>query len=168
VVIDEEGGFLQKEAWDYFQLHASQRLTTFNFYIIISSVITTGLFGSFQGNYRILGVGMILGLLLVLFSFVFWKLDGRNRELIKNAEAVLRFFESATGIPGLASEAPIATVFLREQFETTKSRGRRSFLPWRRHYSYSDCFNTIFFAFGVLGLGGFVLALAAQIWQVGP
>ena len=40
--------FLRKQAWDYFVLHAGQRLTVFNFYIVISSVTATAYFSSFK------------------------------------------------------------------------------------------------------------------------
>ena len=49
---DEE---LRKQAWDYFQLQAGQRLTTFNFYIAISSLLTTGLATSFKADIGLPG-----------------------------------------------------------------------------------------------------------------
>lgn len=80
---------IHKQAWDYFQLHSTQRLTTFNFYLVIASVLTAGLVSTFQKDFIFPIAGMALGGLLSFFSFIFWVLDRRNSQLIKNAEAAL-------------------------------------------------------------------------------
>jgi len=98
----------------------------------------------------------MLALLLCLFSFIFWKLDGRNRALIKNAEAALRYFEQ--------NEAGdiVTKVFTNEEIETDKKwecvKGWRWFCVWRWHFSYSHCFNTVFIIFALIGLGGVIQA----------
>jgi len=68
---EEDNGVI-KRAWDYFELHANQRLTTFNFYVVISSLVTTGLLATFEKQYRTPYLGIGLGVLLTLLSFVFW------------------------------------------------------------------------------------------------
>ena len=92
---------LHKQAWDYFQMHGTQRLTTFNFYIVISSFITAAMFSTFQKDYQAPYIGIILGLLVILLSLIFWKLDIRNSHLIKGAETALKFFESNSDIRDL-------------------------------------------------------------------
>ncbi len=77
-VIPEDA--LRKQAWDYFAMHSNQRLTTFNFYIIISSVIMSALFTTLQDNYQVPRVGLALGVLLSFFSFIFWTVDNRNKQ----------------------------------------------------------------------------------------
>lgn len=72
---------LRDYVWNYFQVHAAQRLTTFNFYIALSTAVTTGLFATLSQAFRVPLLGVVLGILLITFSFVFWKLDHRNREL---------------------------------------------------------------------------------------
>jgi hypothetical protein len=143
----------KKRAWDYFQLHASQRLTTFNFYIVISSLVITGILGTYQKDYRapILGVG--LSLLLTLWSVLFWKLDQRNRFLIKNAEAALKHFEELEA-SGTGTEPDVNQIFLREELDTAKLKGAAKWGS-ARPLSYSNCFNTVFF---VLGASGAALA----------
>jgi hypothetical protein len=150
---------LRKQAWDYFQMHAGQRLSTFNFYIVISSVLSTALFTSFQKDYRIPGVSVILGFLLAFFSFIFWKLDVRNKELIKNAEAALKFFESTRGPADSDEGVHVTKLFLHEEYHTDKKRSARYFFLWRRYWSYSDCFNLVFLAFECVGLSGIVVGL---------
>lgn len=79
--------------WNYFHMHASQRLTTFNFYIVMSTLLATGLFATLEGNTRVQPIDVVLGLLLILLSFVFYKLDRRNKVFISNAENALKYME---------------------------------------------------------------------------
>jgi hypothetical protein len=149
---------LRKQAWDYFQMHASQRLTTFNFYIVISSVITTGLFSTFQKDYKATYLGTMLGLLLCFFSFIFWKVDIRNKQLIKGAEEALKFFESTTVLQDKDGEPHIAKIFQHEEYATKRRRERKSILLWKNYYSYSNSFNKVFLAFAIIGLIGALLS----------
>jgi hypothetical protein len=148
----------RKQAWDYFQMHSSQRLTTFNFYIVISSVITTALFSTFQKDYKVPVLGIPLGLLLLLFSYVFWKVDLRNRQLIKGAEAALKYFESTSGLEDKEGEPHVAKIFQHEEYATQKRKSGSSMLPWKSYYSYSNSFNRIFLGFAAVGLLGAVIA----------
>lgn len=149
---------LRKLAWDYFQLHSSQRLTTFNFYLVISSVVAAGLVSTFQKDYRMPRGGILLGCLLLFFSFVFWMLDRRNRTLIKNAEAALRFYENETGPADTQATPHPVKIFSRDEFETGQRKSNRSVFFWKNHYSYSDCFNFVFIGFGLVGIAGAVAA----------
>jgi len=38
--------YLREQAWNYFVLHASQRMTIFNFYLVSSSLIASAYFAS--------------------------------------------------------------------------------------------------------------------------
>ncbi len=146
---------LRKQAWDFFQMQASQRLTTFNFYIAISSVISTGLAASFRPDINIPYLSEVLGFLLMVFSFVFFKLDERNRDLIKGAEDTLKYFESKANIDVAASDIPhVARRFTREEYDTNAKKNQRSWRFWRNNYSYSECFRTVFLSFGGVGLIG--------------
>src|SRR5262245_54786828 len=109
---------LHKQSWDYFQLHSQQRLTTFNFYLIISSVITSALFATFYKDYKIPHLGILMGFLSSFFSFVFWKIDVRNRQLINTAITALIFFESTSELKDHVDEPHIGKVFMREEYET--------------------------------------------------
>ncbi len=146
--------FLRKQAWDYFTTHANQRMTIFNFYIVLSSVTVTSYFASFKNDSNLASAGWILTLLLCFFAFIFWKLDQRNKLLIKNAERALKYFERSDPSPILTK------VFLHEEKETeairklAKRSGRIFF--WRRHLSYSDCFNSVYAVFALIGFVGSV------------
>lgn len=39
-------------AWNYFQQHAQQRISYFNFFVAFSALITTGMISTFQEDYK--------------------------------------------------------------------------------------------------------------------
>ncbi len=145
--------------WNYFQLHASQRLSTFNFYIVISTAIAAGYLVT-------IGVGSIpipailLGFTISLLSFIFWKLDVRNKQMIKNAEEALKYLEALTYTLRNTNESNVLKIFTYEEEQTNRMKGSKSFWPWKNHYSYSKCFNIVFAVFGILGLLGTAYAIA--------
>jgi hypothetical protein len=102
---------------------------------------------------------VILGFLLALFSFVFWKLDLRNKELIKNAEAALKYFENKLGPKDPEGEVHVTKLFTYEEVESEKKRTARYFSLWRKNWSYSDCFSLVFVSFQCVGILGMVVGL---------
>jgi hypothetical protein len=90
-----------EHAWRYFSLHAQQRLSLFNYFLLASGSVVAGLAACLQrsGLFQILGTG--LGALLVLISFVFWKLDQRSAFLVKHAEEALTELESTFQNPAV-------------------------------------------------------------------
>ena len=137
---------LQQQAWKYFELHAGQGLTIFNFYIALCSAIATGLVATFHAEFSHPNLRCLFGILLILFSFVFWMLDERAKLLIKNAEAALKFFEEQD-----SKEIAVTHVFRREEILTVHAKSARL------HLSYSKCLNLVFGLFAFLGF-------AALIW----
>lgn len=153
----------REHTWDYFQFHAQQRLTTFNFFMILSSLLIGGMVTTFQKEFRVPALGAGVGVLLMLMSFVFWKLDARNKVLIKNAEDGLRDLEAqSVGSAGSLEAPPKYAVFLQDAAYVTRAKQRRSRLFWKNHFSFSDCFNAVYASVAITGLLG---ALAAVIWQ---
>jgi hypothetical protein len=148
---DEEDSFLRKQAMDYFNTHAAQRLTIFNFYIGLSSVTATGYFASFKSDSDLQWARALLAFLLCFFAFVFWKLDQRTKAMIKNAEDALKYFEKPQAHPVHAK------VFLHEEMKTDARskavQGWRVIMFWRWQMSYSDCFHVVYSMFFVIGLG---------------
>jgi hypothetical protein len=148
---EKEESFLRKQAWDYFNTHAGQRLTIFNFYIGLSSVTATGYFASFKADSNLESVRVLLAGLLCFFAFVFWKLDQRTKVLIKNAENALKYFEE------LQPHHVRAKVFMHEETKTDAHRdsikGWAKLMIWRWPLSYSDCFNLVYIVFFMIGIG---------------
>src|SRR5262249_21475929 len=80
-------------AWSYFQLHANQRMTSFNFFVLIAALLTTGLAGTLKSDFTHHYVSVILALSLIGIAFIFWKMDQRVRYLVKHAEDALKAIE---------------------------------------------------------------------------
>lgn len=151
-------GKLEERAWQVFALHAAQRLTTFNFYIILASLLVTALVATFQKGFPLRYLGSVVGTLLTTVSYLFWRLDIRNRELIKLAEEVLKHFEST--VPSIDEFLPHhpGAYFLREDAATIRrTEGSRWY--WRRHYSYRNTLNRVYLVFASVGIIGAVLGL---------
>jgi hypothetical protein len=153
---------LRQQAWNYFQMHAAQRLTTFNFYLALSTALTAAIFVTFQEDYQVPSVGMILSLLLVLFSFVFWKLDSRNRELISFAEEALRYFEGKANLSDEDGKPHRAKLFTREArvTEDAKQAHAHPYRFWEWRYSYTTCLRAVILAFSVAGLATCIASLS--------
>lgn len=162
--LDVQSSFLRKQAWDYFVTHASQRMSIFNFYIALSSVTVTTYFASFKSDSNIANQRWVLSCLLSLFAFIFWKLDERNKFLIKNAERALKHFEA------LDSGDAATKVFTQEECETKRRRqgekGLKRILFWRLTLTYSECFNSVFILFGLVGIAGIIQALSTHLHSI--
>ncbi len=156
---EKEDSYLRKQAWDYFNIHSSQRMTTFNFYLIMSSVISTSYFASSKSDSNLQSARPALAFLLCVVAFVFWKLEQRNKFLVKHAERALKYFEQAD------PSDDIAKVLTNEERDTSskKIKGWRKVLLWRLPLSYSDCFNLVFFLFFLIGLIGVVFGIYSSI-----
>lgn len=126
-----------EHAWRYFQLHANQRITVFNYFIVLSGILATGLASAIQASPRLAAVGVVLGLLLSLLSFVFWKLDQRTSFLIKHAEQLIKAVEPA-----------VATLFQEEVAKTEDARKTKGL------WTYGRAFRVIFLVMGLVGIAG--------------
>jgi hypothetical protein len=158
---------LRDHAWSYFALHADQRLKTFHFYLILVTVIfgAAVTIANNEKGFRLIG---LLALLLSFLSFVFWKLDKRNIQLIENGEEAIILTEDESGLPDEMGVPHRLKLFRREKYETDKlcevheKNAWRKFMsyiwPWTVHFPYAKCFDRVFFIIGVGGfIGGLVL-----------
>jgi hypothetical protein len=76
-------------AWEYFKYHARQRQEVFRFFIIIVGSILAGYIAS-SGTEALNGKRYIFGLLLIVVSALFKRLDQRSHALIKLSETYLK------------------------------------------------------------------------------
>ena len=85
-----------EHAWSYFQLHSQQRITLFNYYITISTIICTAIGYCYQSTAReeYLKIGIFLSIFLLILTFIFWKFDQRTSFLIKHSERILKEIEA--------------------------------------------------------------------------
>lgn len=151
---------LRNYLWNYFQYHAGQRLTTFHFYIVISALITSGYFIAFK-DIPILS--LLLGLITITLSFIFWKLDSRNKQFIKNSENGLKEIEKDDNLDGKINVVQILNIFMFEEQQTDLLRKTQPVWPWQRLFTYTTCFNAVFVIFAVIGLLSIVLSVIT-IW----
>ena len=141
----------RNHTWKYFELHAKQRMAIFNYFVVLSGFIATGIAASFQVAGQILLVGVVLGVLLSIVSFIFWKLDQRVSFLIKNAEKALIASERTLSEPSIR-------LFTNEVGQTKDATSSGCF--WSRQWTYGACFRTMFFLMGMLGILGSCLSVA--------
>lgn len=130
--------------WRYFELHAQQRMTVFNFYIAITGLLAAGIGFTLQQGGRFAIFTSLMGIFVTFISFIFWKLDQRVSMLIKNAERALQDIEGQ-----------FDRVSMRIVTEDSDGHGLNKgfFSAW----TYGQCFRISFFIVGVAGL---VLAAA--------
>jgi hypothetical protein len=148
----------RKYAWKYFEVHAGQRMSLFNFFAVISALLTGGLAATLKKDSAYPVFGLFLGVALVIISFVFWKLDKRVGYLIKHAETALKEIELLLSEKQEPTERDTA-LFCCEETETRK---KQMLTPWYKLYSYhmtySQCFKVVYLMFGVIGIIGIFLA----------
>ncbi len=125
-------------AWRYFELHAQQRMTVFNFFLAISGLISAGVGVCLQQGTKFSVLASLLGTFLIMVSFIFWKLDQRVSKMIKSAEAALCHIEAATGTDDIL-------IF-------TKDRQAPTHNSLSAVWTYGRCFRMSFLAVGILGL----------------
>ena len=92
---------LFQHAWQYFELHAIQRISLIKYYIgLYSLYITASGYIVFHDPIVASGdkfIVTILSIFIILITFVFYLLDQRNRDLIHLAEDSLKKYESDFG-----------------------------------------------------------------------
>jgi hypothetical protein len=148
----------RKYAWDIFSLHSSQRIATFNFYITLALAIILATTTVIQPSINVPIIALILSLIIIIISFVFYKLDARNKMLIKNAELALKEIEIRIETSAQEKNESVS-LFYQDDQAVTQSRSKKSILFWKNYYSYSDCFNLVFWVFGFFGIIGIMISI---------
>ena len=76
------------QLWKFFEVHASQRMSHFRFFIIMISIFFAGIgvLSKEDGNHLLL---ILLSTFFLITTFVFQSLDKRTRELLKLSENYL-------------------------------------------------------------------------------
>lgn len=79
-------------AWDWFQYHAGQRLTAFNFFLILMGAVLVGYANAATGDSPVLGVTVAAIGLVVSAGFL--AMDLRNAELVQYGRDALEDLET--------------------------------------------------------------------------
>lgn len=133
-------------AWSYFQLHAAQRVTVFNFFVATSGLLVAALAFALRGGSATAVLSIAAGLGLFTLSLIFWKLDERVSEMIKVSEDVIRKIE-AKGIAEVDHR-----VMCREKAAADQIK-----FGFFGNWTYGQAFRRIFFALGAVGIAGAVI-----------
>jgi hypothetical protein len=97
-------------AWNWFALHANQRMRTFNFFLIATAFITAA-YGALIARFP--EAAMIVGLLGAWLALWFNKLDHRNRQIVRAAEDALRVCEDRLSKLANIPEIKMVEIVLR-------------------------------------------------------
>lgn len=130
-----------ENAWRFFQLHAQQRMTVFNFYLIITGLVAAGLSACVIQMEELSLVAGVLGLFLSFVTFIFWKLDQRVSLMIKASEKSIIDIEKKLALP-------VESIFTEEAGNLNNS-----YLYIRSPWTYGRCFRVSFFVVGMIGMG---------------
>jgi hypothetical protein len=112
---------------------------------------------TFQKDFRVPYLGAVIGLLMALLSFIFWKIDVRNKQLIKLAEKTIMHFEALAPKADGTNYHP-AAFFTREADETAQ---RKTASGWS-HFSYSKAFSAVYILVACTGIAGAFVAVLAE------
>lgn len=154
---------MREYAWQYFSLHSDQRLKTFNFYVILSTVIAGGMLTILKDSGNQL-LASPLAFTIAFTSFIFWKLDIRNKQLIKHAEDALKYIEGHSGLGEGNGSPHVLTLFKHEEFKTNGLKRFPHSSLLHSHWSYSACFNAVFLVFGSMGFcSGLILVILGNL-----
>lgn len=132
---------LQEHMWKYFEIHAQQRISIFNFYLAITGLIATGMGICLQQGGKITYMIPLLGLFLILSSFIFWKLDQRTSFLVKQAESAMIEFEKNLPLEQYK-------LFTKDKNDNSLSKGINSIWSYGKSFRYT---------FLLIGLSGYIM-----------
>jgi hypothetical protein len=132
-------------AWRHFRMHAEQRITVFNFFVASAGLLVTSLAYTLQAPRSMWPLGLAASLLLVVISFVFWKLDARVSSIIKSSEEVVGRAEAILiNDPGLRVVSAERELTAKTQFGMHKA------------WTYGQSFRRIFSIMALIGVIGII------------
>jgi|ERR1051325_760331 hypothetical protein len=145
-------------AWGYFSLHADQRMKLFNFFLSLSGLLIAAV-----PAVRSIAPGTKLVVILPLFlsfsAFVFWRLDERTRQLVKNAENAIKFLDQLWPVPPVEGDGlPHCLRLIERDEHITKKLKENSFGKLGLPITYNHSFRLVFLMTAGLGF-----ALAAWV-----
>jgi len=133
--------------WNYFSLHSSQRTTLLNFYIVLESLFVTGLITLSELKGRYTEYQIVVCVAIIFFSFVFYRLDKRTKNLIKNSEIAIKSIETKYSV----QFGQDIMIFTKES-DTTASQRKKLNIA----FSYTNLFNLIYIFFVAIGSVGII------------
>jgi len=155
----QEENILRQYAWSYFVFHADQRMKTFHFFLLSAGLLAGGI-TTLLKNDVVPSCVVPLGALLTILSLIFWKLDRRNRALVRNGEDAIKFLDRTRNLPTEADGGPnVLMIIERDDYKTGRAK---PFLGISGHFGYSRLLGYFFALFAALGLFFLVYGLSAR------
>ncbi|MBS7827421.1 hypothetical protein J7624_09725 [Wohlfahrtiimonas chitiniclastica] len=133
-----------EHAWKYFELHAGQRITLFNYFLFIMAGLGAAIGAVLQNIEKFLYIGVFVSIFTIIIAIIFWKLDQRTAFLVKQAENILKNLEKNSDIAVL--------LFSSEEANLTKYNATKYI--FNKIITYGTIFRSIFFITGVIGIIG--------------
>lgn len=144
---DEKLAF--SHSWNWFVLHANQRMQCVNFFLVAVALLSAGYSASINDNRY--WIAFALALMGAWFSFCFNQLEQRSKELVKAGEVALKQLEKR-----VRESIELVEVEILESVET----------PAKRFTSYSQIINSLQRTAIVLFVVGGLYALICAITQI--
>jgi hypothetical protein len=123
----------------WFEFHAQQRITSFNFYLVIYSGLAAAV--SFSLKEKLQLGSILISLMMIGVSILFWQLDVRNRQLIKIGESILSDSWQRNGLSEGLNPVALSDAKQAEGFR------------------YKELFGTVFMLGGLVGVCLFAYAV---------
>ncbi|MDR0550653.1 MAG: hypothetical protein LBG72_01400 [Spirochaetaceae bacterium] len=142
--------------WNYFSLHANQRIQVFNFFIILECALIGGFFTVSQSKNSLCPFKLAICISIVIFSVVFYLLDSRTKNLVKMAEnSIIQIEKKYT--------KKFGKDFMIFRKEKKKTKLLRSDYILQNLQSYRILFCIIFVLFAITGVSGIIFVLRGNL-----
>lgn len=130
-------------AWEWFSLHAGQRLEAVNFYLVAAAFLSNAYVSALSASSFLVAIGV--GLLGAFFAFNFFMLEQRVRTLVRAGEAALLISQSH-----LARDSHIPDIEILSRVDS----------PGKWTWSYSRVFRHLYLFTGIGFLLGSLYSLS--------
>lgn len=139
--------------WKYFQQHATQRMSYFNYFAIFSTILINGYVISINGEEPSLGI--IIGLLEIILAFFFLKIEERNRFLMRHGENVIKKIEHNY----FKENDSNYSLFTSEEIDANSRKERqRGWNFYRKEMSHGKAYKYLYKIFMIIGLASMIFA----------
>lgn len=133
--------------WNYFTQHANQRIQLINFYIILETFLFAGLFALVKEaitdqcfTYKLICI--LISISSIFFSFVFYNLDTRTKQMIHTCEKSIKILEN-----DYESSFSSDLMIFNKEARFTPLQRKWNWFP----LSYSKSFKALFLFFSIIG-----------------
>lgn len=143
-------------AWKWFDFHAKQRTTFFNFFLVITGIILNAYVLAIKENFKEIAVALCVFGILQALAFI--SFDIRSRQLTRHAEDVIEMVERSTLFPNSYRNSEINSgkqlgLLIVERNIGMRERTSRSFIAWLLKMKVGicmiQCAVMVIFLFGI-------------------